>query len=240
MSFTIQLRRDTAANWSSVNPILIEGEFGYEKDTRKAKIGNGTDSYNDLAYWPDTNVLNLYGPTGAFQPGATGMGLTGDMVTTEKIGGIPYYRLNGATTRMYCARFEYDNSDNLSGTYTFLTDGPWTSTGVAIDIQNSPRPTATFNFENEITPPKNIYGYFYNASEDRYKLSTFGLGSVDYVTTSVLNSNRSLPTVTNDFFSNFSNGNAGQHEIELNMVASGYGGYRSGIYNIHAYVIFIF
>ena len=38
----IQLRRDTAANWVSNNPILLPGELGIETDTLKFKIGNGS------------------------------------------------------------------------------------------------------------------------------------------------------------------------------------------------------
>lgn len=45
------LRRDTAANWTNVNPILEQGEPALETDTRKVKIGNGTDRYNDLPYF---------------------------------------------------------------------------------------------------------------------------------------------------------------------------------------------
>ena len=41
MAVRIQLRRDTAANWSSVNPILLGGEIGIETDTLKFKIGSG-------------------------------------------------------------------------------------------------------------------------------------------------------------------------------------------------------
>jgi len=44
----IQLRRDTAANWNSNNPVLLPGELGIETDTLKFKIGNGTR-------WSDTN-----------------------------------------------------------------------------------------------------------------------------------------------------------------------------------------
>lgn len=47
----ILLRRDTAANWTSVNPILAQGEPALETDTRKVKIGNGTDRYSDLPYF---------------------------------------------------------------------------------------------------------------------------------------------------------------------------------------------
>lgn len=46
----IQIRRDTSSNWATYNPILADGEFALETDTRKLKIGNGEQPYNDLAY----------------------------------------------------------------------------------------------------------------------------------------------------------------------------------------------
>jgi hypothetical protein len=46
----IQLRRDTAANWSSVNPILRDGEMGIESDTLKVKVGNGTSTWSLRPY----------------------------------------------------------------------------------------------------------------------------------------------------------------------------------------------
>lgn len=50
MASIIQIRRDLAANWTSVNPVLADGEFGFEKDTGSLKIGNGTDDWNTLPY----------------------------------------------------------------------------------------------------------------------------------------------------------------------------------------------
>lgn len=50
MSNRIQFRRDTKANWASVNPILMEGEIGLETDTLNAKIGDGVNSWNSLDY----------------------------------------------------------------------------------------------------------------------------------------------------------------------------------------------
>lgn len=47
----IQMRHDTAANWTSVNPILAVGEIGYESDTNKFKIGTGGTAWNSLAYF---------------------------------------------------------------------------------------------------------------------------------------------------------------------------------------------
>lgn len=46
----IILKNDTAANWASSNLVLLAGELAIESDTRKAKIGNGTDVFADLKY----------------------------------------------------------------------------------------------------------------------------------------------------------------------------------------------
>lgn len=46
----IQIRRGTAAAWTSANPTLAAGEWGFETDTNKAKIGNGSTAWNSLAY----------------------------------------------------------------------------------------------------------------------------------------------------------------------------------------------
>jgi hypothetical protein len=46
----IKLRRDTAANWTSVDPILAAGEAGFESDSNKLKIGDGTSTWSQLSY----------------------------------------------------------------------------------------------------------------------------------------------------------------------------------------------
>ena len=46
----IQIRRGTAASWTSENPILEAGEFGLETDTGKTKIGNGSTAWTSLTY----------------------------------------------------------------------------------------------------------------------------------------------------------------------------------------------
>ncbi len=46
----IKLRRDTAANWTSVDPILAAGEAGFETDSNKLKIGDGTSTWSQLSY----------------------------------------------------------------------------------------------------------------------------------------------------------------------------------------------
>lgn len=46
----IQFRRGTAAAWTSANPVLSAGELGYETDTNKFKIGDGTATWTALVY----------------------------------------------------------------------------------------------------------------------------------------------------------------------------------------------
>jgi hypothetical protein len=50
MSATIQFRRDTSANWASVNPVLAQGELGLVTDTGQYKIGDGSTAWNSLTY----------------------------------------------------------------------------------------------------------------------------------------------------------------------------------------------
>lgn len=46
----IQLRNDTASNWTSDNPTLAQGEIGLETDTNRIKFGDGTTAWNALSY----------------------------------------------------------------------------------------------------------------------------------------------------------------------------------------------
>lgn len=51
MASQIKLRRGTASQWTNANPVLSEGEIGFEIDTNKLKIGNGENNWNDLEYF---------------------------------------------------------------------------------------------------------------------------------------------------------------------------------------------
>lgn len=67
MTTRIQLRRDTASNWTLNNPMLLTGEIGIESDTNKFKIGNGSrwNSINNYAFNPGSpNGIATLGSTG--------------------------------------------------------------------------------------------------------------------------------------------------------------------------------
>ena len=62
MAIRMQQRRGTAAQWVSSNagagPILNAGEIGWESDTNKFKIGDGTNNWSSLTYFVDaTDVI---------------------------------------------------------------------------------------------------------------------------------------------------------------------------------------
>lgn len=57
---TIQMRRDTAANWETNNPILAEGEMGYDTTNCQIRIGNGESNWLDLVpYVTRDSVIDL-------------------------------------------------------------------------------------------------------------------------------------------------------------------------------------
>ena len=76
----MQQRRGTAAQWISTNsgngPILNSGEIGYETDTNKFKIGDGTNHWVDLSYFSDADR------TLAFTTSLTFEGATADSYET--------------------------------------------------------------------------------------------------------------------------------------------------------------
>lgn len=50
MAIQMQLRRDSSAQWTSVNPILAQGEMGFEINSGKVKVGDGVHTWNTLPY----------------------------------------------------------------------------------------------------------------------------------------------------------------------------------------------
>jgi hypothetical protein len=60
----IQIRRGTASQWTSTNPTLASGEFGYETDTGKIKIGDGSTAWNSEPYIGAGTVSSITAGTG--------------------------------------------------------------------------------------------------------------------------------------------------------------------------------
>ena len=85
-SVRFELKRNTAAGWTSSNPVLLAGEPGTELDTGQMKVGNGTTPWNLLPY-VGTGVTGgsgggSTGPTGPTGPMAPAIGFDGGNATS--------------------------------------------------------------------------------------------------------------------------------------------------------------
>jgi hypothetical protein len=71
MAQRIQVRRGTAEQWTTANPVLASGEPGYETDTGKHKLGDGATAWVGLPYFVDeTAIPTTPGEVGAEPAGA--------------------------------------------------------------------------------------------------------------------------------------------------------------------------
>jgi hypothetical protein len=138
MATKIQLRRDTASNWTSENPTLSAGELGFETDTDKVKIGDGSTAWTSLGYLIDSTddfdgtfnsltgtptTLSGYGITDAFDGAFSS--LTGTPTTlsgygiTDAFDGA-FSSLTGTPTTLS----GYGITDAFDGAYSSLTGAP--------------------------------------------------------------------------------------------------------------------
>jgi Major tropism determinant N-terminal domain len=73
MSSIIQVKRGTAAGWTSANPTLNSGEIGFETDTKKMKVGDGSTAWTSLAYTAtDGDISGVTAGTGLSGGGNSG------------------------------------------------------------------------------------------------------------------------------------------------------------------------
>jgi len=88
MATRMQQRRGTAAQWISTNggagPVLNAGEMGWESDTNKFKIGDGTNNWTSLDYFSDINstVDPAFGSSITFE-GATANNFETTLTVTD-------------------------------------------------------------------------------------------------------------------------------------------------------------
>lgn len=85
MAVTFKFRRGTAATWTSNNPILNAGEIGFETDTNKVKIGDGSTAWTSLAYVLATPIDGSVSTAKIADTAVTTAKLADGSVTTAKI-----------------------------------------------------------------------------------------------------------------------------------------------------------
>jgi len=85
-------RRDTAANWTARNPVLSDGEIGFERDIPftyvKMKIGNGDSRWNDLPYFSASSSLSMRIDSGFVQYSSDGVEWS-SLISLEDLRGPP-------------------------------------------------------------------------------------------------------------------------------------------------------
>lgn len=86
MAVQIQLRRDTAANWADINPVLQAGELGFDLTSTRLKLGDGVTPWNDLPWYEE----GLIGTDGNVKPstGASGVALNVDLDDSDLLSGL--------------------------------------------------------------------------------------------------------------------------------------------------------
>lgn len=85
----LQVRRDTASNWTTANPTLAAGEIGFETDTLKFKIGDGSTAWTSLGY--QAAVFNGGTITNALTVSNTsGVNTSGQFISTIATGTAPF------------------------------------------------------------------------------------------------------------------------------------------------------
>lgn len=134
MPVQIKLRRDTAANWLSVNPVLAAGEPGLETDTRKIKYGDGSNPWSALGYAiTQADAGSLTGttiPSNITASSLTSVGVLTDLTVTNYINGS----ITGSARQV--DNGFYTNSSFILGTTTIAVNrlsAAQNLTGIAID-----------------------------------------------------------------------------------------------------------
>jgi len=181
MATKIQLRRDTAADWTANNPTLAAGEFGWESDTNRFKIGDGATAWTSLAYASDSDTVGITfvgdDSTGTLVSqnetfkiaGGTGIttAVSGDTLTVTNTGTGTITALNNQAenrlTTIGSTTTELDGEANLTfdGSTLAITGGLTATTSIAND--------AISITDNKITTTR---------SNDDLTLTTSGTGNI--------------------------------------------------------------
>jgi len=106
MAIRIQLRRDTASNWTTNNPLLYPGEMGIETDTGKFKIGPAVTAptvgtaWNSISSYSNVTPAGLASSLGDYVE-TTSVGVKGGIVEMDASGNAlilgPGFIIEGTT-----------------------------------------------------------------------------------------------------------------------------------------------
>lgn len=133
----------TSTEWASLNPTLLEGEIGFEKDTKKIKVGDGITAWTNLDYVTGNSEVDLqnssFQTNYQFLPagGGTSGGIADAWVTNENasnkgigicingLNEIDPYITNILAQDKSIQQYVVDTNNNLATIQAYITAGPW-------------------------------------------------------------------------------------------------------------------
>jgi hypothetical protein len=141
---TIQVRRDTAANWTSANPTLAAGEWGYETDTSLLKIGDGVTAWNSAPY----SLVTATGTQTLTNKTITNLLLSAGTTT------VPPLQFTAGTnlTTPAAGVVEYD------GAVFYVTNDATVGRGYIQNAQNFKLTAAGAGITSTVAPGNNFFG----------------------------------------------------------------------------------
>jgi hypothetical protein len=124
-----QLRRDSVANWTTNNPTLLVAELGFETDTGRLKIGDGSTAWASLDYL-DADIIALAAEIAAARGDRSTVGKRIDTISnfaSPNAGGV-------VVGRFYDNAFQGTNGSTEAGTANRCDLAPfYTSQRLRID-----------------------------------------------------------------------------------------------------------
>ena len=153
----ILLRRDTSSNWTSGNAVLASGEIGYETNTGKFKIGNGSTAWTSLAYSITTNLA------------ASVLNDLGDVTITSAANG-DFLRWNGTA-------WINDAVDLATDTIGSFVQSLVAGTGITLTNNSGENATPTVAVDTTVIAP--IASPTFTGTVSGVTKTMVGLGNVD-------------------------------------------------------------
>jgi hypothetical protein len=195
MAFRIQIRRDTSERWTINNPVLLEGEFGYEIDTECLKIGDGQTEWNALPYLVcgsgQLDILNAVGEV--VVEGASGIKFTGAGVNVSAVDSLAVITISGGTgeagggTGVYSMKLEFSSGALASNPFISVKDPQGNS------LLSAPGWSYNRDSANQITVTHPEQKWFINFNRFAQQIS----GGDEWVSAAISGSSFSLNTVKN-------------------------------------------
>jgi hypothetical protein len=145
MAKQIQIRRDTSDNWTNTNPILAQGELGYEIDTNLLKIGDGLTAWTSLPYFASGGEAST----------ASNIGTTGVGVFKDKFGSdLRFKKINAGSAKITVT----DDTDNDKIDIDVVTGTDANSVAIGNHDHAGTYEPANANIQSHISATNNPHG----------------------------------------------------------------------------------